>query len=68
MTGYLLRRIGQALVVIVFVTMIVFGLEQLLPGGPARAILGTHATPTNIAAFNGQTASTTRCRSSTGPG
>lgn len=38
----------------ILVTMIVFGLEQLLPGGPARAILGTHATPTAIAAFNRQ--------------
>ena len=54
MTGYLLRRTGQALVVILFVTMIVFGLEHLLPGGPARAILGQHATPSNIAAFNRQ--------------
>ncbi|HTT90052.1 MAG TPA: ABC transporter permease [Acidimicrobiales bacterium] len=54
MTGYLLRRTGQALVVVVFVTMIVFGLEHLLPGGPARAILGVHATPSNIAAFNKQ--------------
>jgi peptide/nickel transport system permease protein len=34
--------------------MIVFGLEHLLPGGPARAILGVHATPSNIAAFNKQ--------------
>ena len=33
-------------------TIIVFGLSRLLPGGPARAILGTHATPSNIAAFN----------------
>ncbi len=33
-------------------TIIVFGLSTLLPGGPARAILGTHATPSNIAAFN----------------
>ncbi len=54
MTGYILRRTGQALVVILFVTMIVFGLEHLLPGGPARAILGQHATPSNIAAFNKQ--------------
>ncbi len=54
MTGYLLRRTGQALVVILFVTIIVFGLEHLLPGGPARAILGEHATPSNIAAFNRQ--------------
>jgi peptide/nickel transport system permease protein len=54
LTGYLLRRTGQALVVVIFVTIIVFGLEHLLPGGPARAILGQHATPSNIAAFNRQ--------------
>ena len=54
LTGYLLRRLGQAIVVLLLVTMIVFGLEQLLPGGPARAILGTHATPTAIAAFDKQ--------------
>ena len=52
MTAFLLRRVAQAVVVLVFVSMIVFGLLQLLPGGPARAILGTHATPTTVAAFN----------------
>jgi peptide/nickel transport system permease protein len=41
-------------VVLLLVSVIVFGLLHLLPGGPARAILGTHATPTNIAAFNKQ--------------
>jgi peptide/nickel transport system permease protein len=49
---YLARRCGQSVVVLILVSMIVFGLMQLLPGGPARAILGTHATPTAIAAFN----------------
>jgi len=49
---FLIRRCAQALVVLVLVTIIVFGLSRLLPGGPARAILGTHATPSNIAAFN----------------
>jgi len=39
-------------VVLLLVTIIVFGLSRLLPGGPARAILGVHATPSNIAAFN----------------
>ena len=37
---------------LLLVSIIVFGLSKLLPGGPARAILGTHATPTTIAAFN----------------
>ena len=39
---------------LLLVSVIVFGLLHLLPGGPARAILGTHATPTNIAAFDRQ--------------
>jgi peptide/nickel transport system permease protein len=51
---FLLRRCAQAVVVLLLVSVIVFGLLHLLPGGPARAILGTHATPTNIAAFNEQ--------------
>ena len=54
MIRFLLRRCFQAVVVLVLVSVIVFGLLHLLPGGPARAILGTHATPTNIAAFNQQ--------------
>lgn len=54
MIGFLLRRCSQAVVVLLLVSLIVFGLLHLLPGGPARAILGTHATPTNIAAFNQQ--------------
>lgn len=54
MIGFVLRRLGQAVVVMFIVTIIVFGLEQILPGGPARAILGTHATPTAVAAFNRQ--------------
>lgn len=52
MTRFLLRRVGQAVIVVILVSMIVFGLLQLLPGGPARASLGVHATPTAIAAFN----------------
>lgn len=54
MIRFLLRRCAQAVLVLLLVSVIVFGLLHLLPGGPARAILGTHATPTNIAAFNQQ--------------
>ena len=54
MIRFLLRRCAQSVVVLLLVSVIVFGLLHLLPGGPARAILGTHATPTNIAAFNEQ--------------
>jgi peptide/nickel transport system permease protein len=52
MTGYLLRRIGQAIVVLFIVTVIMFILVHLLPGGPARAELGPQATPIAIASFN----------------
>ncbi len=52
MIRFLARRCSQAVVVLLLVSIIVFGLTRLLPGGPARAILGVHATPTNIAAFN----------------
>jgi len=49
---FLLRRIGQALVVLLLVSAIVFALLHFLPGGPARAILGPRATPQAVAEFN----------------
>jgi peptide/nickel transport system permease protein len=52
MTGYLIRRLLQAVVVVLLVTVIVFVLLHLLPGGPARAQLGPRATPAQVAAFN----------------
>jgi peptide/nickel transport system permease protein len=52
--GFIIRRIGQAIIVIIGVTLIVFILRHLLPGSIARAILGIRATPYAIAAFNRQ--------------
>ena len=52
MTGYIVRRLAQAIVVILGVTMIAFLMEHLLPGGIARAIIGTRATSQQIALFN----------------
>ncbi|MDX6331094.1 MAG: peptide/nickel transport system permease protein [Streptomycetaceae bacterium] len=49
---YLTRRVLQAVVVIVIVTVVVFCLLHALPGGPARGILGPQATPQQIADFN----------------
>jgi peptide/nickel transport system permease protein len=40
-TGYLLRRIGQSLVVLAGVSVIVFALVQFVPGDPVRLALGT---------------------------
>lgn len=54
MISYIIRRIGQAIIVIIGVTMLVFILRHLLPGSIARAILGPRATPQAIAAFNRQ--------------
>jgi peptide/nickel transport system permease protein len=50
--AYLIRRSVQALIVLVLVSMVVFGILHFLPGSPARALLGPKATPAAIAAFN----------------
>ncbi len=52
MTGYSIRRIGQGLVVVVAVSFITFLEAHLLPGNPARAILGVHASSAQIVAFD----------------
>ena len=52
MTSYLARRLGHSLLVVIGVTIVVFILLHLLPGGPARAILGPRATAAAVAAFN----------------
>ncbi len=41
MTRYILRRVGQASVVLLGVSVIVFMLMQLVPGDPVRIALGT---------------------------
>jgi peptide/nickel transport system permease protein len=54
MTGYIIRRVGQAVVVVLGVTVITFILEHLLPGSIARAIIGPRASAAQIAHFNHQ--------------
>lgn len=54
MIGYVVRRIGQAVIVIIGVTIIVFFLRHLLPGNIARAIIGPRATPRQVALFDRQ--------------
>lgn len=46
MITYLVRRLFQALVVLVLVTVVVFAFRWLLPGGPAHALLGGSPTAT----------------------
>lgn len=52
MTGYLLRRVGQAVLVVLGVIFVVFVLSEVIPGGEARAVLGARATAAQIAHFN----------------
>ncbi|MGA3220758.1 MAG: ABC transporter permease [Acidimicrobiales bacterium] len=54
MTGYIIRRLAQAIVVVLGVTLIAFGLEHLIPGSIARAVIGPRATNVQIAVFNQQ--------------
>jgi peptide/nickel transport system permease protein len=54
MTGFIIRRLGQAIVVTIGVTVITFVLLHALPGSLARDILGARASPQAIAQFNQQ--------------
>lgn len=48
---FLVRRLLQAIPVVIGVTIIVFFLIHLVPGNPARTALGTHATPQAVRAL-----------------
>ncbi len=52
MGKYVAQRMMQALVVVVCVSLLVFAMLHLLPGSPARAMLGPRATAAEIATFN----------------
>jgi peptide/nickel transport system permease protein len=55
MLGYIIRRVLQAILITIGVTLIVFILLHVIPGGGvARAILGPRANAAQIAAFNHQ--------------
>ncbi|KHF42803.1 ABC transporter permease [Saccharomonospora viridis] len=54
MTRLILRRLLASIVVLWSVTLLVFVATLLLPGDPARAILGQQATPERIAALREQ--------------
>ena len=51
MRAYLARRLLQVVPVLIGVSLLVFGMMVLIPGDPARAILGSYATPENVAAL-----------------
>ncbi len=49
MLEFLARRLAQILPTLVFVSMLIFGLQQLLPGDPAMILAGEEQDPSVIA-------------------
>jgi len=49
MTTFLLRRIALIVPTLFFVSLLIFGLQQLLPGDPATALAGEDRDPAVIA-------------------
>ena len=49
MTTFLLRRIALIVPTLFFVSLLIFGLQQLLPGDPAMALAGEDRDPAVIA-------------------
>jgi len=52
MTGFLIRRILQSLLVLFLVSVFTLALVHLFPGGPVRSLLGPRATQEQIAHYN----------------
>jgi peptide/nickel transport system permease protein len=52
MTGFLIRRTLQALLIVFLVTVFTLFLVHLFPGGPIRSLLGPRATPEQVAYYN----------------
>ena len=54
MGRYILFRAAASVPVLLGITIIVFVILSLIPGDPATAILGSYATPENVARLNAQ--------------
>ena len=49
MGTFLIRRIAQIVPTLLFVSILIFGLQQLLPGDPAKVLAGEEQDPAVIA-------------------
>src|SRR3954468_15093904 len=49
MTDFLLKRLAQLIPTLILVSLLIFGLQQLLPGDPAMILAGEERDPTVIA-------------------
>ncbi len=54
MTAYLLKRLAIGLVTLVAASVVVFAVLEIVPGDPARLMLGMNATPDAVAALREQ--------------
>jgi peptide/nickel transport system permease protein len=54
MFGYILKRLLAAVPLLIGVSLIAFAIMAALPGDPATAILGSYATPENVARLNSE--------------
>jgi peptide/nickel transport system permease protein len=54
MTIFILKRLGLAIITLFILSLIVFFTAQVLPGDPARAILGPLAAPSAVKALSHQ--------------
>jgi peptide/nickel transport system permease protein len=54
LTAYVVRRLLQLVPIVLGVTVLVFFLIHLVPGDPARTMLGNHATPQKVALLHHQ--------------
>jgi len=52
MIGYIIKRLLVAVIIVIGIAAITFGLLHVIAASPARAVLGVKATPAAIAAFN----------------
>ena len=48
MFAYTLRRLAQAVPILLLVSLISFGIMQLVPGDPAAVLAGPNATPDDL--------------------
>lgn len=52
MIGYILRRLGVAVIVVLGISMVTFSLLHVISSSPGQVVLGLHASPQAVAAFN----------------
>ncbi len=60
MIGYIIRRLGVAVIVTIGIAFITFALLHFISPSPAYDVLGAKAQPAAVAAWNKHTASTGR--------